>query len=111
MSRLESTPGLVEQLFSPAEISYCRAQRHPNTSFAACFAAKEAFLKASGLGLHEGTIFSEIEIDFQLPHRPQLILHGALKARLGAATLCHLSMGKSGDLACAVVTLEEKRNS
>lgn len=111
MSRLETTPGLVEQLFAPAEISYCNAQRHPRASFAKCFAAKEAFLKASGHGLHEGTTFSDIEIDFQLPYRPQLILHGALKSSLGASTLCHLSMGESGDLACAVVALEEKRTS
>jgi len=109
MSRLVSTPGLTEQLFAPAEISYCRARRRPHASFAACFAAKEAFLKASGLGLHAGTIFTDIEIDFELPNRPQLILHSALKARIGVPALCHLSMGESGDLACAVVALEEKR--
>lgn len=111
MSRFKSTPGLTEQLFTPGEISYCKTRRRPHASFAACFAAKEAFLKASGLGLHAGMIFSEIEIDFELPNRPQLVLHGALKARLGVSTLCHLSMGESGDLACAVVALEEKRIS
>ncbi len=109
MNRLESTPGLAEQLFTPSEISYCKAQRRPQASFAACFAAKEAFLKASGLGLHQGTVFSDIEIGFEFPNRPQLALHGSLRASVSESTLCHLSLASSNDLACAVVALEEKR--
>jgi holo-[acyl-carrier protein] synthase len=110
MARLDSTPGLAEQLFTPGEILYCRAQRKPLIAFASCFAAKEAYLKASGLGLHAGTVFSEIEIDCDLPHHPKLILHGALKARFMTPSRIHLSIGQSRELACAVVALEEKRN-
>ncbi|PWB76248.1 holo-ACP synthase [candidate division GN15 bacterium] len=109
MNRLDSTPGLAEQLFTPAELSRCRARKRPKAALAACFAAKEAFLKASGLALHEGTLFSNIEIDCELPHRPHVTLHGSLKARFGESTVCHLSMGECRDLACAVVALEEKR--
>ncbi len=109
MNRLDSTPGLAEALFTPAELIRCRSLRRPKAAFAACFAAKEAFLKASGLGFHEGTLFSDIEIDFAFPNRPQLTLYGSLQANLGDSMLCHLSLGECGDLACAVVALEEKR--
>lgn len=111
MAQLDSTPGLAEQLFTTKEITYCTSQRFPQIAFASCFAAKEAFLKASGLGLHGGTVFSEIEIVYNLPCQPQLILHGALKARLNAPTQILLSIGKCRDMACAVVALEEKRIS
>lgn len=109
MVQLDSTPGLAEQVFTPKEIAYCRSQRSPQVAFASIFAAKEAFLKAIGLGLHGGTVFPEIEIDFYLPRRPQLILHGVMKARLTAPTQILLSIGKCREMACAVVALEEKR--
>ena len=111
MAQLDSTPGLAEKLFTPNEIAYCRTQRFSRATFASFFAVKEAFLKASGLGLHAGTVFSEIEIDCQLPRHPKLIFHGALKARLANQTHVLLSIGNCRDMACAVVTLEEKRIS
>jgi holo-[acyl-carrier protein] synthase len=109
MAQLDSTPGLAEQLFTPKEIAYCSSQRSPQIAFASCFAAKEAFLKAAGLGLHGGTAFPEIEIDCHLPRRPQLILHGVMKTRLTPPTQILLSIGTCREMACAVVALEEKR--
>ena len=110
MAKLESTPGLAEQLFTYGEIAYCQAHRFPRISFAACFAAKEAFLKASGIGLHAGMTFSEIEIEYTHPHQPTLTLHGRLRERFADTFACHLSVGTCHDMASAVVALEEKRN-
>jgi holo-[acyl-carrier protein] synthase len=108
MTRLHDTPGLAEQLFTSGERSYCSNHRHPVSQFAACFAAKEAFLKASGIALHEGLKFSEIEIVNRVSGQPDLVLHGTLRDRFDATTRCHVSVSHTGSLACAVVALERK---
>ena len=44
-------PGLVERLFTPDEIAYCRGRGRPALHFAARFAAKEAVGKLLGSGV------------------------------------------------------------
>lgn len=48
---LERTPGFEARVFTEAERAYCSSQAKPWVNFAARFAAKEAALKALGLGL------------------------------------------------------------
>ena len=54
IDRLRTTfgrsPGLEERLFSHHERSYCRAKADPVMHFAGTLAAKEAVIKARGLG-------------------------------------------------------------
>ncbi len=52
-------PGLVERVFTPAEIAYCRAKGRPALHFAARFAAKEAVGKLLGSGI---VYWREIEV-------------------------------------------------
>jgi len=108
--RLGELEGLVEQLFTTKERKFCDAQRWPGSHYAACFAAKEAFMKAIGIGLQDGSLFSEIEIINRVTGQPQLVLHGNLRSRfeLDGAMSCHLSLTRTKELACAVVTLEQK---
>ena len=48
---LERTPTLRDRVFTDGEQAYCDQRRDPTERYAARFAAKEAVLKAMGLGL------------------------------------------------------------
>lgn len=48
--------------FSADEITYCDAKRHPPMHYAGRWAAKEAFLKAVGIGIMRGIPMSSLSI-------------------------------------------------
>ena len=50
------------RVFTEKEIARCRGQARPPDCFALRFAAKEAFLKAIGLGLRKGIRWTDIEV-------------------------------------------------
>ena len=58
---LERTPGLRERLFRPDERAYAEQRNDPVERYAGRFAAKEAALKALGLGLG-GMAMYDIEV-------------------------------------------------
>jgi holo-[acyl-carrier protein] synthase len=77
---LARTPTLAERLFTPAERGYAESARDPSERFAARFAAKEAVLKAMGLGLG-GADWHDIEVVRAESGEPTLHLTGrALEA-------------------------------
>ena len=92
-------PGLVGRLFTPAE-----AER-PIASQAARFAAKEAVLKAAGLGIGADMPLAGIEIVGEPGGAPRLRLSEAARAALrppnGGAG--HVSISHDAGLAVAVV--------
>ncbi len=75
--RLERTPSLRRELFTPAELTYCEAQFASYQHLAARFCAKEAVAKALGL---DGFEPHDIEISGGA-NRVQLVLHGKALAR------------------------------
>ena len=48
---LARTPGFAARVFTDGEQAYCRSGADPTERYAARFAAKEAVLKAMGVGL------------------------------------------------------------
>ncbi len=97
----------LRRVFTPGELEYCRSLPAPAASFAARFAAKEAFLKAVGTGL-SGLCWTDVEVVRAPSGEPALRLHGgaAERARGRGATTSHLSLSHTGELAGAVVVLE-----
>jgi holo-[acyl-carrier protein] synthase len=98
------TPGFVERVFTPGERDYCRARRDPTERFAARFAAKEAVLKAMGVGVGACAL-REIEVVRAESGQPGLVLHGGaahLAADRGVAAW-HLSLSHSATMAEALV--------
>ena len=72
---LERTPRIVDRLFSEAEQAYARARRDPTERFAARFAAKEAVMKAMGVGLWKFPL-RDIEVVRAESGQPSVLLHG-----------------------------------
>jgi len=100
---LVKRPGIAARLFTPAEEAYGRRQRDPAERLAARFAAKEAVMKALGVGLG-AFAFRDVEVVKAPSGAPSLSLTGRAAdraARLGV-TSWHLSLTHSGLVAEAV---------
>lgn len=97
----------AETVFTGEERRFCEAQPHPERHYAARFAAKEAFLKALGLGVFSGVALQEIEVVREASGRPRLRLGpsaaAALRAVGGDDAL--VSLSHDGDMALAFVVV------
>ncbi|HET6440599.1 MAG TPA: holo-ACP synthase [Anaeromyxobacter sp.] len=104
---LARTPGFASRVFTPAERAYCEARRDPAAHFAARFAAKEAFLKALGLGLWDGVALHDIEVRPGERGAPGLWLGPTAAAALSRARgqPPMLTLSHDGDVALAVVVV------
>lgn len=105
---IEKGQGFRELVFSPAEIAYCEKQASKYESYAARFAAKEAFLKALGTGwAGSGAEFHEIEIRNNEAGKPEIHLLGKARQILSqhqiASVLVSLSHVKSVAMATVVI--------
>jgi holo-[acyl-carrier protein] synthase len=98
---IERRPALAERVFSRGELDHAREKARPARHLAARFAAKEAALKALGLG---GLRLHEIEVEGGGDEAPRLRLHGeaaAVAARDGL--VLQVSLTHSREMAAAVV--------
>jgi holo-[acyl-carrier protein] synthase len=78
--------GFVAKIFHPIEIEYCEKKKDKVSSYAARFAAKEAFSKALGTGLYaQGVAPTDVWIENLPSGKPELRfsekLQGLLKER------------------------------
>jgi holo-[acyl-carrier protein] synthase len=99
---------VLERLFTAGERSYALAKADPSPHLAARFAAKEAGMKAFGLGWRDGLSWHDFEVVRDPLGRPDLVLSGRA-VQLAAArgiTAVHLSYSHDGDYAVATVILE-----
>lgn len=72
---MERTPGLRTRLFTEAEQAYSERKRDPSERYAVRFAAKEAVMKAMGVGLGSCGL-REIEVEVASSGAPSIVLHG-----------------------------------
>jgi holo-[acyl-carrier protein] synthase len=98
---IERRPRLAERVFSPGELEQSRARARPGQHLAARFAAKEAALKALGLG---GLRLHEVEVEGGGGEPPRLRLHGeAAQVAKREGLELSVSLTHSRELAAAVV--------
>jgi len=107
MDKIDKNNGFREKVFSSKEIEYCEVNRK-SENYAARFAAKEAFLKATGLGLVLGYDLSMIEVENDINGKPYITLSGNFKiqAEQNNWNTIHLSLSHLQQIACAVVIIE-----
>lgn len=97
----------VEKILTDREIEQLPA-RNPIPRLAALWAGKEAAVKALGTGFAEGIHFKCIEILHAESGKPEIVFHGAGKAKceeLGVTT-AFISLTHSRDTSAATVVLE-----
>jgi holo-[acyl-carrier protein] synthase len=98
---LERRPALAERIFHSAELSFAAARARPGRHLAARFAAKEAALKALGIG---GLGLRDVEVTGGGTGPAALRLHGRAAEtaeRMGVELT--VSLTHSRELAAAVV--------
>ncbi|MBE0500172.1 MAG: holo-ACP synthase [Desulfuromonadales bacterium] len=100
---------LLDRLFTASEQAYAMPKRNPAVHLAARFAAKEAFLKALGLGLREGISWHDMNVVHDALGKPSLQLSGRALEIFEQRSLAklHLSYSHDGDYAMATVILEK----
>lgn len=102
---LERRPRLAERLFTAAELEYSRARARPGRHLAARFAAKEAALKALGLG---GMRMGQVEVLGGGDGPPRLALSGdAASVAERERVELRVSITHGREIAAAAVTTVE----
>jgi len=98
----------ADRLLAPAEHAGYYASRDPARYLAKCFAAKEAFAKATGTGLRAPVTLRNIAVLRDVRGKPHIECAPELAAWLAArgVTAHHVSLSDEGDLVLAYVILE-----
>jgi phosphopantetheine--protein transferase-like protein len=101
---LARRPALSDRLFTDEERAYAARQSNPVPSLAARFAAKEAVMKALGVGLG-AFAWSDVSLSRQGLSAPRLIVRGraASLASSQGVTGWHISITHTDTVASAVV--------
>lgn len=100
---LDRHPRLAGRLFTDGELEYARRKLRPGRHLAARFAAKEAVVKALGLGA--GTSLREIEVVAGTP--PRIELHDEVRAQADRRGLAvTVSLTHEREMAGAVALAE-----
>ena len=97
------------KVYTQGEIDYCSKKRSSSPNFAARFAAKEALVKALGIGMRRGVHWKDVEVTRDPLGKPMLKLSGR------AAAVCRqekiketfLSLTHDRGYSSAVVVLEK----
>ncbi len=101
-----------QRVFTKKELEYAdndnaNAEKH----LANCWAAREACLKALGLGFGEDIAFSDVSLVHNDAGCPELLLAGgaksALKELTGTNAKIHVSITDQGEYSAAVVIIEK----
>ncbi|MER3431240.1 MAG: 4'-phosphopantetheinyl transferase [Blastocatellia bacterium] len=108
------TPRFVSRIFTPAERLYCEGRGARSAeSYAARFAAKEAFFKALGEGWRGRLSWHDVEIVRDEKGAPTLEIRREAERlmKLGGGERVHLSISHTHQHAIAQVIIESGKES
>jgi len=81
----------LNRVFTPNEQEYCLNRNHPAPHLAGRFAAKEAIVKALGIGFSQGIGWLDIEIQNDAKGKPNVTFSNSAKELFGDLKL-HISI-------------------
>jgi holo-[acyl-carrier protein] synthase len=95
-------------VFTSEEIKRCSTGKNPALRYAACFAVKEATLKALGIGVSDLAMFREVEIALDENGEYAVVLHNRLKSESEQLGVRHIrvSVAAAAKQTGAMVILE-----
>ena len=98
----------LKRIYTSVEIEYCHQFKDPVPHLAARFAAKEAAMKALGVGIYSGIPWTDYEIQNEPSGEPRLYFHrkAAAHARDRGVARCWVSLSHNRSQAVAVVVVE-----
>jgi holo-[acyl-carrier protein] synthase len=107
--KIDRNVAFRDAVFSAEEIAWCERQANKSENYAARFAAKEAFLKATGRGLALGYDLANIEVINDTWGRPLMRLSGVYleEASKSNWNRIHVTLSHLKQTACAVVIIEQ----
>ena len=107
--QIDDSAKFKEKIFTTKEIEYCESKKNYAESFAARFAAKEAFLKAIGTGWSDGLQFIDVEILNDKKGNPQINLQGKAKQIIldNEINNIQVSITHLKEIASAIIILEK----
>ena len=99
---MRDTPGFFPRMFTEEERQYCEASARPAAHYACRFAAREAVLKALGVGFgQEGVGRKDVSVSRDANGRPLAVLSGgaliSLMASLHRSKVSRQLCAKCGD--------------
>ncbi|BBI61305.1 holo-[acyl-carrier-protein] synthase [Vreelandella sulfidaeris] len=101
-------PRFAQRILGPDEHALWLQKSQPTAFLAKRFAAKEAFVKALGLGLRQGMQWGEIQVINDALGKPYFLLSGEAERLLTVAgvTTSHITLSDEAEYAIAFVVLE-----
>lgn len=111
--KISNRKDFLTHVFSKNEIHYCEKVKNKYESYAARFAAKEAFLKALGTGLLVDCAPNEIEVENNSNGKPGLKISSYLNDRIKEtfqkeSYTIHLSLSHTSQVAIAFIIIESQ---
>ena len=98
----------IQRIFTEYEIGYSENKANSFQHFAVRFAAKEALVKAMGIGLRDGILWRQIEIRNDDLGKPQIFCSGICKKILNELHVksIHVSLSHIEKYGIATIILE-----
>ena len=98
-----------ERVFTEGERSFCSRRKNRASCLSVRFAAKEAFVKALGLGLRQPVLWQDVEVRPNELGKPEICLSPRALEYCSARGILfwHLSLTDDGQYGAAVVVVEK----
>lgn len=112
MEKFVQNEHFLEKYFTPYEIEYVTKNNRQTLSLAGIFSAKEAFLKALGIGIGGGINLNDIEIRHEESGKPYLQVissKGQIMLKTMNVTDIQISISHSDEMATAICMIETNK--